>query len=94
MTKIYTEKKEMVITKTLERTICDWCKEEIPKGKNCNDNNPDVETEIRQSIKHYCYESGTGNYWEINDLCVSCGEKLKTHLIELGITIIENEIDW
>ena len=96
MAKIYKEEKQVkeVVIKTLIYVKCDWCGKEIPSERECDDNKPRIETDIKQKVSFPCYESGRSQSWRIDDLCLLCGEKLKNHLKGIGIMITEDSFDW
>lgn len=95
MTTIYQEKIETkeVTTKERVKTICDWCGDEIPDNPaECDDFDPD--TDIKFTEWRTCYDSGEAVDWEIEDLCLNCGRKLKGILVALGVTVKESGYDW
>jgi len=96
MTNIYEIQKETkeVITKELIETKCDWCGNVILDAQECREERPDLKTEIEFTVRFPCYGGGEAYAWSIEDLCFSCGEKLKQLLKKNGITIVENHYDW
>lgn len=91
MTNVYKEFEVIRTEKELIKTVCDWCGKEIPKANQCN-LEQEPKTDISFNIVHPCYEDSFGEGWSVNDLCESCGEKLKQLLISVGINV--EDYDW
>lgn len=88
MTTVYKEIEVTSTEKKAVKTVCDWCGQEIKKAVQCNaETQP--ETEIQFKIIHPCYEDTYGDGWSIEDLCETCGEKLKQAILNLGINVKE-----
>lgn len=89
---VYREVREVkeVVSKILDYVKCDWCQEPTEKASECSgghlmDTNIEITAELR------CFGYSDYFRWKINDLCFECSEKLKLALIEMGITIEEDE---
>lgn len=96
MTAIYREHKEVkeVVTKKQVGTRCDWCGESIPDEQQCEPDFPRLNTDISFTVEIPCYDVGDARGWKVDDLCLACGERLKTKLIELGLNVVHTKWDW
>ena len=90
MTAHYIEKQEMVTKRHLVSTTCDWCGGEVLK--------PTYDYETRHFELQFTRGTNYGsdycgaNGWHVPDLCDICVEKLKTILIENGVSVLP--YDW
>ena len=84
-------------TKIIERTEyveCNWCGETDIEYSPLNQQKVEVVTKIEFDVLSHGRSWGDGESWKINDLCISCGAKLKKVLIAMGITVVSEECDW
>ena len=92
MTKTYEEIETKTVKKKLTAITCDWCGCEIPlvvRECACKIN---TETNINFHENHPCRNDSFGDVWEVEDLCLACGRKLKQLLLDAGIKV--SEYDW
>ena len=95
MTKTYEEIE--IETKTVKKKLtaitCDWCDGAIPLVVRDCSSDIDIETDISFHEIHLCgNEYSCGDVWEVEDLCLACGRKLKQLLLDAGIKV--SEYDW
>ena len=91
MTRTYKKETVTYERKTIIDVTCDWCGREIEPA--CE------RFETREFTLEYTegdsYPSGGSKEgWQVEDLCDACVAKLRSLLIDQGITITSVEVDW
>lgn len=90
MRKYREEEHTTTFTRRIELSChCDWCGEEIVE-----DYYEDIDTNIEFTNGYSYPDNGSCEGWEIEDLCIQCGDKLKDALIAMGITVKRVEREW
>ena len=90
MTKTYEEIMTTTVKKKLTAITCDWCGGVIPLVVRDCSSYIDTETDISFHETHLCgNEYSFCDVWEVEDLCLACGRKLKQLLLDAGIKVSE-----
>lgn len=86
MTKTYIEYESVQTKLDLAGITCDWCGCDIPLRKGFNHY---TETEISVVEVHPSDDGAGGEGWSIEDLCKTCGKKLRALVEQAGIKVTE-----
>lgn len=82
-----------VTVKHRDKTICDWCKEEVKNPQGRPEDTYDMDIDLKYKIAYnewgdYWYEPES---WTV-DLCPSCMDKVKQFLMDGGCEL--QEVDY